>query len=258
MKPVNGAKPNKITKTIKIKKSFVKVKKANPAVAPKSGKQIFLTLPAELRNSIYELVIISPDELVITKEGNLATPPLLQVCKQIRCEALTMYYAENCFRALVDDHDACGLEAWLKSKVQPDMRKHIRKFKLEHSGIETGQFSDNLKIIVCRRLETGVPGIGATLGFVDEEGPESAQLEPTYWFGWMARLIHLSALGLDLDCLNVDAQKTFVGKQDLGEIVKDLMRNVWRATIEYLVKEVAKPDFDLNVIAASARKLLSG
>ena len=77
-----------------------------------------LALPAELRNTIYELVLISPTDIVIPapsspKSPGVTTtnlfppePALLLTSHQIRHEALKIYYLSNRFRFLVPSFDA--------------------------------------------------------------------------------------------------------------------------------------------------------
>ncbi|KAM0711508.1 hypothetical protein Q7P35_000874 [Cladosporium inversicolor] len=56
----------------------------------------FLSLPAELRNSIYRYAITSPRTIEIDKaRWSIHQPPLLQTCKTIRNEALRLFYMEN-------------------------------------------------------------------------------------------------------------------------------------------------------------------
>lgn len=61
----------------------------------------FASLPAELRNGIYEFAIPCSDTVAITPAHPFATgwlrqpPTLLQVCRQIRAEASGLFYARN-------------------------------------------------------------------------------------------------------------------------------------------------------------------
>lgn len=62
----------------------------------------FLSLPAELRNRIYELVVTSDDEKESCKESAAICipslqPPLTRTCRTIRSETLAMYYSRNRF-----------------------------------------------------------------------------------------------------------------------------------------------------------------
>lgn len=61
---------------------------------PDSG---LLSLPAELRNRIYRLVLLRHRTIRVTKSGFNQGSGILATCKQIRYEALKIYYYENAF-----------------------------------------------------------------------------------------------------------------------------------------------------------------
>ncbi|KAK3707637.1 hypothetical protein LTR37_011985 [Vermiconidia calcicola] len=54
-------------------------------------------LPAELRNHIYRLVLVRSQKIGRTYCALLSEPALLATCRQIRTEALAIYYSENVF-----------------------------------------------------------------------------------------------------------------------------------------------------------------
>ena len=58
---------------------------------------LLLKLPAELRNRIYRTALVSSDALDVTDKPRPTEPALLATCKQIRTEALGIYYSENSF-----------------------------------------------------------------------------------------------------------------------------------------------------------------
>ena len=60
------------------------------------------SLPAELRNRIYRLALINDKPLNITSKKTNQEPALLATNRQIRAEALKIYYAENIFLLRVD------------------------------------------------------------------------------------------------------------------------------------------------------------
>lgn len=77
------------------------------------------TIPRELRDQIYEYVLVAPSDIIITPapskttvnniaegKSGYAKPPLLSVCQQIREEATPIYYAINSFRAVISDDDS--------------------------------------------------------------------------------------------------------------------------------------------------------
>lgn len=68
--------------------------------ADRNLKFPFLKLPAELRNIIYKLVLVATPTTTVTSRTQ---PPLTKVCKQVRNEALSIYYAYNQFLVTVSD-----------------------------------------------------------------------------------------------------------------------------------------------------------
>ncbi|KAK3641141.1 hypothetical protein LTR56_006863 [Elasticomyces elasticus] len=69
-----------------------------------------LELSAELRNIIYEFVLLQKDDIVVTP--TLRSPALLQVSRQIRQETLAMWYESNTFEIAVNDCKTDLLRAW--------------------------------------------------------------------------------------------------------------------------------------------------
>ena len=75
-----------------------------------------LSLPAEIRVMIYNYVLISNGD--IQRLGHAPYPEqpgLLQVNKQVRSEALDIYYKKNTFRWCVHDYDASMYIKWCHS-----------------------------------------------------------------------------------------------------------------------------------------------
>lgn len=86
------------------------------------GRCLFFELSAELRNEIYELALVSSDEIKITKE-TFAQPALLCTCRQIRAEASKIYYVQNQFSTRISRLDASLLHAFYqqcKHAVRPE------------------------------------------------------------------------------------------------------------------------------------------
>ena len=70
----------------------------------------FLDLHAEIRNTVYELVLQANE--TITVDEKLELPPLLATCRQILGEAASIWYRDNKFRAHVEDCNAIVLNEW--------------------------------------------------------------------------------------------------------------------------------------------------
>ena len=80
----------------------------------------FLDLPAELRNRIYRLTLLETQKIVISDHHKAKEPGLLSACRQIRQETLTLYYHENVFNILIENHDSTTLQHWISgSKNRP-------------------------------------------------------------------------------------------------------------------------------------------
>lgn len=57
---------------------------------------LFLDLPGELRNRIYRYALVTPERILLRGE-NKKQPALLRVSRQVRKEAIKIYYDENEF-----------------------------------------------------------------------------------------------------------------------------------------------------------------
>ena len=70
-----------------------------------------LGLPAELRCTIYEYVLVASEHVLVTAQ--LQQPPLSLVSRQTRSEAITIWYNKNIFAFDIWDCDATLLKAFL-------------------------------------------------------------------------------------------------------------------------------------------------
>ena len=76
-----------------------------------SAASPLLRLPPELRNKIYQLVIVKHESIHIDKTTfNNHQPSLLRTCCAIRNEAVKIFYAESQFSITVEDWDASLLQ----------------------------------------------------------------------------------------------------------------------------------------------------
>ncbi|KAK5703618.1 hypothetical protein LTR17_021942 [Elasticomyces elasticus] len=75
-------------------------------MAPAQRSRLF-TIPAEVRVRIYEYALISNAPIMIEKDE--PQPNILRTCRQIRKEAMSIYYTENDFSMTVHQWD--GLAA---------------------------------------------------------------------------------------------------------------------------------------------------
>lgn len=72
-----------------------------------------MRLPGELRNEIYRLVLVSNNQLRVTKSSIPTQPPLTMVSRQIRKEAIAIFYHENKFGVEVVNNDGRHEGVWL-------------------------------------------------------------------------------------------------------------------------------------------------
>lgn len=105
MKTKQALKHLKVTKT----QTTVKATRSRRTKEPEKPFR-FLDLPAEIRNSVYELML--PEEGTIDVVEALKLPSLLASCAQIHDEASSIWYRDNEFRASVFDCDASTLNKW--------------------------------------------------------------------------------------------------------------------------------------------------
>ncbi|KAK5111957.1 hypothetical protein LTR85_011704 [Meristemomyces frigidus] len=72
-----------------------------------------LALPPELRNKIYEYVLIDNAGVVVVTQATVQ-PPLLRTCTKVRSQALPIWYADNEFEVKIRDCDGSIYVKWLR------------------------------------------------------------------------------------------------------------------------------------------------
>ncbi|KAK3714999.1 hypothetical protein LTR37_007489 [Vermiconidia calcicola] len=101
-RPEKAAKPKAAAPRTTAKYAIVeRLGERHPAATPpeREGATAFLDLPAELRNEIYALVVVQDDQIELPLlPPYVRQPKLLGVNRQIRAEALSIYYGENVFQ----------------------------------------------------------------------------------------------------------------------------------------------------------------
>ena len=96
---------------------------------PEAPKHTLLTLPPEMRNRIYRSALIEPQNILIREDKDTlhhrhprplqmkppqTEPPLLSTCRQIRKEALDIYYQENTFSIHIESCEANYYFRWCR------------------------------------------------------------------------------------------------------------------------------------------------
>ncbi|KAJ9635226.1 hypothetical protein H2201_003240 [Coniosporium apollinis] len=83
---------------------------------------LLMRLPGELRNEIYRLVLVKKKTLRVTKDSIPKQPQLTRVSRQIRKEAISIFYRENEFMVHAWGYDISHEHMWL-SKIGPENAK---------------------------------------------------------------------------------------------------------------------------------------
>lgn len=107
----------------------------------------FLLLPAEIRNKIYRYALVEDSSADRIK--GLAQPPLTRTNKQIRSEALPIYYGQNRFRL--------DIPAPSHDEHPDDWPNFIRMFRAFKGGRSGGRGTGSLRFICdiqCRLCKT--------------------------------------------------------------------------------------------------------
>lgn len=94
----------------------------------------FFDLPAELRNTVYELVATT-ETIVQLRGSHIASHPLLATCRQIHSEASEIFHPQALKWASIEaeivDHNYSGLISFLMQIPQEDL------IKLRHISISS-------------------------------------------------------------------------------------------------------------------------
>jgi len=123
-----------------------------------------LALAPELRNRVYEYALLEPDTVVVTT--SLQQPALPRVNKQVRGEALDLYYGTIFFDVHIIDCDAT-----LLAQFEQYLDVLNRKCSVRMLMSATGEDWTNL-VAWCRLIHEGKCGGFGTLG-LDESFDDS-------------------------------------------------------------------------------------
>lgn len=117
------------------------------------------TLPPELRNRIYELVIINAKPIRVSSthhHGRTKTwkpPGLLRTCRQIAAEATAAYYSRNTFTSQDTSDLGCEDSLFLWFLSLPEAKQAmVRWTRLEVAGGSIDRPKATRKHIRCRTL----------------------------------------------------------------------------------------------------------
>lgn len=108
-------------------------------------KLCFLDLPAEVRNSIYEVFLVARKPLSVDKQDRVGLmPDLLAVCTTIKAEATAILYGSNTIQA-----QAWQLTPWLEQHRAPS--RYIC-----HIKVEPPRMGITHMVGLCARLKEAV------------------------------------------------------------------------------------------------------
>lgn len=87
-----------------------------------------LGIPGEIRNQIYRLALLEPDDIDVSRAGSRLEPGLLRCCRAIRTEAMDIFCGENTFVITVyNRRPSANLHHWIwNGHVTPGERVRIK------------------------------------------------------------------------------------------------------------------------------------
>ncbi|KAI6834303.1 hypothetical protein KC340_g12937 [Hortaea werneckii] len=161
------------------------------AIQPAQGSGLF-SLSPELRNNIYEEVLVDAENIEIPKDGKLIRPPLLKICRQIAEEASTIFYGLNTFKST--HYRLEGLPLWF-ARLPMKLRRSINVIDLWY---ETEAEMNNLAHE--HHTETALGDGPPEQIFSAEERIMSANKK------FLTAALQMALLGLDLNIFRLPPQ----------------------------------------------------
>ena len=93
------------------------------------GIPSILALPPELRNKIYRFILVSGNEIRLAGDAR-SQPAILRVNRQIRQEAISIYYSENEFRINIIDLNGNAMIPFRRLMLRYRSRNRCGNFRL--------------------------------------------------------------------------------------------------------------------------------
>ena len=93
-----------------------------------------MSLPPELRNCIYGLVLSNLGQINTAYDGEYKRTGILRTSKQIRSEALSVYYTTNSFRVSLNRKDFPAFLTWLRNVAKTCGRQPFGGMKVVSYG----------------------------------------------------------------------------------------------------------------------------
>ncbi|CAK4033890.1 Hypothetical predicted protein [Lecanosticta acicola] len=116
-----------------------------------------LGLPAELRNRIYEMVLQEEQQIHVTKQG-YSRSPFLSVCRQIRSEALKIFYYGNKFIFRAPGYDSDVIYTFVCILEQMEISRRKTTFSIRQS-YKTANWPKLLKWLHRKHLCEAMVGL---------------------------------------------------------------------------------------------------
>ncbi|KAK4956837.1 hypothetical protein LTR10_006365 [Elasticomyces elasticus] len=157
-------------------------------------------MSAELRNNIYELVLLSEDTIDIRTESQ---PALAKTCRQIREECIQIYYSRSKFEfvtASARDDALDGIANWL-GRIGSDHCRALRTIKVK-TGVPNGLMLDNQdsshQKTPWAKMVRRMKELGVTAGLAIDVELQQEPFKPV-WVEMMRRHITVKKAVHDLD-----------------------------------------------------------
>ena len=142
-----------------------------------SDNSALFNLPPELRNTIYSYELVKDDAVHVAYGKHPSEPALLVTCKQIRYEALPMFYDARVFHFTAEVRVARSTFPWLHS-LGPGRCALLRKIQIEYAG-QSLSMNDS-----AFDLETLMATTRAHVGELEGGGTDLASLEVVAGWYW--------------------------------------------------------------------------
>ncbi|KAK5119919.1 hypothetical protein LTR85_007245 [Meristemomyces frigidus] len=198
-------------------------------------KSKLLSIPPEVRNNIYSVVLSSPSDIVIPESGRLTPPPLLSVCKLIQQEATQLYYAVNTFRAIVRDDVRSAPLIWTESIGRKSCR-YVKGLTLEYkSSAPATEDGTTLRQLFEDQLETTVSlrNSNADAQSFDNASRNWTRAVTRHWARWLAIGMRLMHQGVRPSALHFVAPEAEQTSDDVKVQLDVEAASAWRISWEH-------------------------
>lgn len=187
------------------------------------GTQVsrLLSLSPELRNIIYEEVLVDTNNIEIPKDGKLGRPPLLNVCRQVAEEASTIFYGLNRFKST--NNKLGDLPLWL-ARLPLKLRRSI-------NAIDISYETDTEMNILVHELHAE-----RSLGYGRSEQTSSDKAEDRFLSAkkkFLDTALQMALLGLDLKAFRLPPQPPI--SDSAGDLSQTDLATLLRKTREEFV-----------------------